>query len=216
MDISRYLQNLVNRIVDVEILKYKYPISSMDQFLEIEDFQKVYDYFSSLQEEANEPVLKIVAGVPLSGKSRYIRSLKEHYPKAFVLQFDKIMLSFERYKVVLENTSKEAAFREYELPARWIGYQLLIRALENNVSIIWEHSSTPEEHLEMYEFIWNETMYNVEMFYIDTPMELILQRTHQIREGGRHLPLEYITERSEKLNQLIPEYKKRIPVTKVG
>jgi hypothetical protein len=215
MNISQYIQNLVNSIVDIEILKNKYQLSSMEEFLSIEDFQRVYEDFASLQEEDDEPVLKIIAGVPYSGKSHYVSLLIDSYPKAFVLQFDQIMMKFERYKILLETKSKEAAFHEYELPARWIGYQLLIRALERNVSILWEHSSTPEEHVDMYDYIWNETKYHVEMFHIDTPMDVIMKRTNKIRDGGRHLPIERIAERSEKLNSLIPEYKKRIPYTRI-
>ena len=211
IDITQNIQDLVSRIIDTTSLTAKYHLESINALFSVEDFQAIFDRFNGIQKRIDEPVLKIVAGVPCSGKSHYINVLREEYPDAFVLQFDDIMCKFNGYCVVFENKGKEAAFAEYELPARWIGYQLLIRALEKNVSIIWEHSSALEQHVDLYKIIYHKSVYQVEMLYIDTPMEIIMQRTLKERDKGRFLPIEYITERSEKLKALLPIYQKCIP-----
>ena len=85
-------------------------------------------------------------------------------------------------------------------------------AVNKKASIIWEHSSALEQHVKLYELIHKKSEYKVRMDVIHTPLEVIRQRLGVERDSGRYLPEHYITERTEKLNILLPEYKKCVPV----
>lgn len=215
MNLECEIEKIVESTVDTQALLREYGLRAQRQLFEVEDFQQVLEQFSVQQVQSTNPTLNIVAGPPLSGKSFYVKQLREKFPEAFVLQFDEIMLCMKGYKNLFDERGSEVAFKAFELPARWLGYQLLIRAVKSDSSIIWEHSSALEQHVRLYKLINEKSEYQVQMTVINTPMEVINQRIDMKRDGGRYLPPPYISERIEKLKMLLPEYKKYIPVNQV-
>ena len=48
---------------------------------------------------------------------------------------------------------REKAFLRWELPARFLGYRLLLLGLRNGWPILFEHSNALREHVDLYKKI---------------------------------------------------------------
>ena len=95
-----------------------------------------------------KPELRQISGIPGAGKSTYCQT---HLPKNFLfLSFDKIMVSLSGYQQTLAKEGSAAAYHQYEMPARIIGYEVLRRALRKHYNILFEHSGTNNAHVEMF------------------------------------------------------------------
>ncbi len=63
------------------------------------------------------------------------------------------MESLSGYQTELKQNGSVSAFQKYEMPARIIGYELLRRAVNRRVNIMFEHSGTNKAHLELFKNI---------------------------------------------------------------
>lgn len=159
------------------------------------------------------PKLLQVSGIPGAGKSTYCAT---HQKKNFLfISFDKIMVALSGYqKEVLKNGSV-SAFQKYEMPARIIGYELLRRALNKRVNIMFEHSGTNSAHLELFKNIQAQG-YQTAVDFIICDTNLAIKRAKEReKQTKRHVPDELILERAAKLKEYMSVYKKEVGNIKI-
>ncbi|MFI3240086.1 MAG: zeta toxin family protein [Bacteroidales bacterium] len=156
---------------------------------------------------SNTPTLINVSGIPGSGKSTYCNKLlsQPEYKNYIFIGFDSIMENpLTPYK---EQEAVDAikAFSNWELPARIAGYELLKRAIDNRYSIIFEHSSSIKQHIELFKYLISQQGYYVDFIYLEIDIETAKERAAKRK---RYLPTEYLTDRLTVLAELLPEYQK--------
>ena len=153
----------------------------------------------------SRPQLKQISGIPGAGKSTYCIT---HMPTNYLfLSFDKIMTSMSGYQKTLKAKGAEAAYEQYEMPARIIGYELLRRALNKKVNIMFEHSGTNNAHIEMFKNL-PAIGYQTEADFIvcDTALAISrIQKRH--REISRYVPESLVRERAGKFKDYMKIYK---------
>lgn len=153
------------------------------------------------------PTLIHLAGVPGSGKSTYANELRLQHVDKYLLDFDAVMEALSGYREHVEAHGLESAFRAWEMPARSLGYHLLIALLEHRRSIIFDHSASNTRHLEIIR-VARDIGYRTEMHYLPCSPEIALARVesrsvHDVRFTPAHL----IIERTEALKKLLPLYR---------
>ncbi|MBX7143083.1 MAG: zeta toxin family protein [Oligoflexia bacterium] len=148
-----------------------------------------------------------LAGVPGSGKSTYSKRLSAAHPDAYLLDFDGVMESLPAYRQHCEEHGLESAFRAWEIPARLVGYRLLISLLEHRRSIIFDHSASNPKHIEIMRTV-SALGYRTEMHYLPCQPELALARIEsRSAHNSRFTPAHLVIERAEALKVLIPNYR---------
>lgn len=154
------------------------------------------------------PELIQISGIPGAGKSTYCATHQR--PNFLFLSFDKIMLSLSGYQKELSANGSISAFEKYEMPARIIGYELLRRAINKRVNIMFEHSGTNSAHLELLKNISSKG-YRTSVDFIICDTSLALKRA-QIRaqETKRYVPEALILERAAKIKKYITVYQKEV------
>ncbi len=152
------------------------------------------------------PELIQVSGIPGAGKSTYCAT---HQKENFLfLSFDKIMLSMSGYQRELKQNGSVSAFQKYEMPARIIGYELLRRAVNKHVNIMFEHSGTNNAHLELFRNIVNKG-YKTAVNFIVCDTSLALKRAKErAKATNRYVPDHLILERAEKFKEYLTAYQK--------
>lgn len=152
------------------------------------------------------PLLRQVSGIPGAGKSTYCTA---HLPPNFLfLSFDKIMMSMPSYQKDVAVSGLVTAYKNNEMPARVIGYELLNRALERRLNIMFEHSGTNQAHLELFKNI-RRYGYRTEVDFIVCDTEVAIKRANARAEKiRRYVPESLIRERAENTQGYIAAYQK--------
>jgi predicted kinase len=215
--------NTFNNIV-VDITKFNYDrIDFLFQFLGIKNsewnIKEAYIEFNGLIKEQftlkrkhTKPSFMVVAGIPCSGKSSYINQLKDDSTDCIRIQFDSIMEKLSYYKQLTRSEGHKIAFEKCELIARVVGYQLLKEALMRRYRIIFEHSSTLIQHIDLYKFILKDLSYDFRMVYVNVSLNTALERNKNGRKNNRYTSSKMIKERYFIIQKLLPTYQKVIPV----
>ena len=152
-----------------------------------------------------QPELIQVSGGPGSGKSTYCN--QQSCPNFLYLSFDKIMLMLDGYQNTLKEYGSQKAFQTYEMPARIIGYEILSRAINNNINIMFEHSGVNNAHIELFKNI-TKIGYKISVIFIMCDIKLAIKRVQQRqKETNRHVPEQLIIERAQKITEYISKYK---------
>lgn len=156
-----------------------------------------------LQQAIAEKHPKIVhmLGIPGAGKTTYLKSYP--YQNAVLIGFDDIMESLPCYQADKQSQGVEQAFKNWEVPAREIGYEILFQAIENRMNIIFDNGGSRSDHIELLAEMKNQG-YEVTVIHLPITQELARERAAR-RE--RNLPLEYIPQRMALIESLIPRYK---------
>lgn len=149
------------------------------------------------------PYLINVCGLPASGKTHLCRALKAEHGNMLYISFDALMENLPSYLNEHLKNSK-TSFERWELPARFVGYQLLKQAVKHKLPVLFEHSNATPYHIELYEKI-KQAGYTVEIRYIEAGPELVLPR---LEKRERYFSPERTRERAVVLNRLLPVYKK--------
>lgn len=154
------------------------------------------------------PTLIQVSGIPGSGKSTYCAT---HQPKNYLfLSFDKIMLSLSGYKDELIKNGSVSAYEKYEMSARIIGYELLRRAINKHVNIMFEHSGANSAHVELFKNII-EQGYTTAVHFIICETSLALKRAEErAKITKRYVPQNLILERAAKQKKYLAIYQKEV------
>ena len=157
---------------------------------------------------SESPLLLNICGIPASGKSYWAEEwLLENTP-CLHISFDAIMEALSGYQAdyLLD---KENAFSRWELPARFLGYRLLL--LRNGWPILFEHSNTLREHVDLYKKI-KSLGYRIHMVYIDATPEMVIKR---LALRNRFFPEDQVEKRWHRLIDLLPEYQEIVDNFKV-
>jgi len=155
-----------------------------------------------------QPELLQVSGIPGAGKSTYCAM---HQKRNFLfLSFDKIMESLSGYQTELKQNGSVRAFQKYEMPARIIGYELLRRAVNRRVNIMFEHSGTNKAHLELFKNIKAKGYKTAVDFIICDTALAVKRAAARAERTQRYVPETLILERAAKIKEYMAVYKKEV------
>ena len=156
-----------------------------------------------------QPELRQISGIPGSGKSTFCAA---HLPQNFLfLSFDKIMVSLPAYQRDLALFGNVVAFKNHEMTARIIGYELLRRAVNLHLNIMFEHSGTNAAHLELFKNIRRKG-YRTAVDFIVCDTKLAINRAaERAKKINRFVPEQLILERAAGLKQYAAAYQKLTP-----
>jgi predicted ABC-type ATPase len=166
----------------------------------------INDVLGNSQKSSN-PGLIHMCGIPGSGKTTHARQWLEKNSSFSLVQFDGVMEKLNGYQADRTNLGPVEAFKNWELPARAIGYHLFQSLIENRHNVFFDHSAASFAHVELIRRV-KELGYFVEMRYIQCSANEVIERV-RIREKiiQRHTPEHLIFERFELLNELLPTYR---------
>ncbi|MBR1778103.1 MAG: zeta toxin family protein [Alphaproteobacteria bacterium] len=151
----------------------------------------------------DNPYLINVCGLPASGKTYLCKRFKNAHTEMLYISFDALMEDLPTYlKDHLKDRKK--SFERWEIPARFVGYQLLKQAVKNKLPILFEHSNATPYHIDLYEKI-KQTGYTVDIRYINAGPALVLPR---LEKRERYFPAERTRERASILQELLPSFEK--------
>lgn len=164
---------------------------------------------SSVTKEDN-PRFVHLCGIPGSGKSSYAKSKLQELPNTFLLRFDEVMESLSGYQRDLEQKGPAQAFALWEIPARILGYHLLISLVEGKRNILFDHSAAFHTHIELIKSL-KSLGYTVEMHRLPCELETAKQRVRQRNfQSSRHTPERLVEERYTMLETLVPRYRELV------
>lgn len=145
-----------------------------------------------------------VSGCPGAGKTTFCHN---NFADNF-LSFDSIMEHLPSYQNDLKKYGEKEAFSRWEIVARIIGYEVLRRAVEQNLGIVLEHSGVNPAHLELFDNI-KKRGYNTKSCFVLCDLPTAQKRASEREKiTHRHTPKTMIKERFAKINSYIPQYKK--------
>ena len=167
-------------------------------------FEHILDKALSTAPAQPHPEFVQVSGVPGAGKSTFCR----RYAQAdkVMISFDAIMEQLPEYQRDIYRYGNKTAFRNWELPARVAGYELLRRAVSRKQNICLEHSGVNDAHLELVQNLKNYG-FSTEVDFILCPLNVAITRTRE-REAKtqRHTPESLIRERFAAVQSYLPRY----------
>lgn len=152
------------------------------------------------------PTIYAMAGIPGSGKSVFVDAAikRGEFPEnAFLLDPDRLMLAMPEYINDLTLMGAASAFRNWEIPARLLAYELAERAAIKGVSIIQDMGSVRRENYDRLAQL-KQRGYKIEMTYIYCPVEEALRRLQT--RSSRHTAASMVKERAGSLALLLPNY----------
>lgn len=160
-----------------------------------------------------KPELRQVSGIPGAGKSTFCAA---HLPPNFLfLSFDRIMLSLASYRRDLAQLGSVAAYKNNEMPARIIGYELLRRAMNKKLNILFEHSGTNPAHLELFKNIRKKGYRTAVDFIVCDTGLAITRAAERAKQTKRYIPEEVIRERASGVQKYITAYRELTPAVKL-
>lgn len=199
------LDGLINRILQNKTLDEIIPKTiSCEQVMD--EFKKLLTEKEKNTKQVENPYLINVAGIPGAGKTTLAKKIYSEQPYLLYISFDEIMESISYYKSDMEKLGAEEAFNNWELPARYLGYTLLKYAIEHNYPILFEHSNSIDDHIELYRTI-RKMGYKVEIRFIDIDIDTALERAKQ---RVRFVPESMIRDRYNLLKELNEQYKNAV------
>ena len=155
---------------------------------------------------AEHPTLLQISGIPGAGKTTFAKQpLFESY---LYLNFDFVMEMIPAYNQMLFSKGSEVAFAHWEMPARIIGYQILLEAIKKKVNILLDHSGTNPAHIELFKKV-KELRYTTELIFLLCDREVAYQRTQErTLRTHRFTPRHLIDERADLALSFLEKYKK--------
>ncbi|MDW7694418.1 zeta toxin family protein [Flammeovirgaceae bacterium SG7u.111] len=207
------MKNLEQLITDINSLSFDNIVTTLpnevDEKEVIEEFQLLKDNMLNSVVPQQDKLLIHMAGLPGSGKSTYCENVllkKLVREEILYLGFDDVMEKISFYQ---EEKKKDIvnAFKRWEIPARILGYEILVKAFEKNLSVLFDNGASNARHLEIIE-LFQENNYRIKMYYLGgTPQQLIPRVAQREAEGKRHLPLEEMESRYNSLQKVLEKYK---------
>jgi len=219
-----YTSSTVKDLFQLETYDLDNQLSKMPVSNDEWNYDKAKEEMDSLLEEElkfkrnyRNPIFTVVAGIPGSGKSSVVKDIAKNRNESIIIQFDALMEKLSIYKQIIAQAKAESdlsfssqlkreAFLKTEFIARCLGYELLRRAVTRGCNIIFEHSSTSNEHVLLYSLI-KQFGYKIEMYYKYVTIEEALKRINNNRGESRFTPAAYVEERFNKIEKLINQYK---------
>jgi predicted ABC-type ATPase len=159
---------------------------------------------------SSRPKLIHLCGIPGSGKTTYTNFFLQRNPHYALVQFDSVMEKLPGYRAEHARAGSALAFKQFELPARIIGYHLLQALVDNRRNVFFDHGALNRQHVELLKAA-SDRSYDVEMHYVECGLNEAFARIDK-RElsEGRHTPREIVIERHSLLQELLPVYKELV------
>ena len=154
--------------------------------------------------ESQSPTFIHTLGFPGSGKTTVVKELSGHWPNSELIIFDEIMQVMGSYK---NEPDKEKAFTVCEVPARMVGYSLIEQLIEKHADILFEHSGSRKDHVELLQYAKSKG-YRIVIIDIVNKKDLAKERlSARQQQDGRYTPPHYVDERKALIDELRPLYK---------
>lgn len=199
------LDSLISRILQNKTLDEIIP-EAISCNLVMDEFKCLLAEKEAHTKQVKNPYLINVAGIPGSGKTTLAKKILLEHPDLLYISFDQIMESISYYKSDIKTLGAEEAFNNWELPARYLGYTLLKYAVERGYPILFEHSNSIVDHIELYKTI-RKMGYEVEIRFIDIDLDIAIERAKQ---RVRFVPENMIRDRYNLLKELNKQYEKAV------
>ena len=170
-------------------------------------FEPMFEQMLSSVEKVEKPVFVHMLGIPGCGKSTFVKQNKKKFENYLVISFDAIMEALPQYHEDVLKLGSIEAFKRWEPPSRIAGYELLIRAINKKVNILFDHGGSPACHLELMQNVKKYCGYKTVMYELFCDVDEAIKRV-KIREmhTNRHTPESMIRERYELLKNRGFEY----------
>ncbi len=150
-------------------------------------------------------------GIPGSGKTTFIKTVEEiNSDNCVLIAFDDIMERIPYYREDNIKLGSVESFKKWEIPARVIGYELLVRSIESSLSIFFDHGGLCRQHVSLMSNIRSYGYKTIMKFMncdLKTAQERVVKRE---TVTGRHTPVEMINKRHGLLKELMPIYKNMV------
>lgn len=184
------------------LIPYSYDIIQNDVF------DSIIEQELSRAQPATTPFFHQISGIPGSGKSTFCEHFLHKNPSFSYISFDKIMESIPSYSQDIIKKGSAEAFKNWEIPARIIGYEILKRLIEKKANILLEHSGVNEPHLHLCKNI-KQLSYTTTICFLMCDKKIALKRTKE-REclTHRHTPESLIEQRALSIVQYAQKYTK--------
>lgn len=163
--------------------------------------QLINDMLDHLQPMAS-PTFLHTLGIPGAGKSTFIK--QQSFDNTLVLAFDSVMESIPAYQADKQLHGIDSAFKKWEICAREIGYEVLFRAIEKRLNIVFDNSGSRADHVDLLSYVKNNLGYHVTVAAFLIEEDLAFERA---KRRDRYLPPEYIPERKKAIEALLPRYR---------
>ncbi len=185
-----------------EVIPYQY------DKIQTPEFDAIINKYLATAVPSTNPQIIHMAGVPGAGKTTFYHS--RPWPEHVAISFDNIMEDIPAYQQDVKQLGSVQAFSNWEIPARILGYEVLLRAVEAKKNIFFDHSGAFAAHLDLMKNI-KKFGYTTEMYYISCSLDCALYRAVlREKETKRHTPPEKIKNRFLKIATHIREYQKII------
>ena len=176
--------------------------------------QNYDDYIAALlqtKSPSSHPHFVQISGIPASGKSTFIAT--NNFNDYLFISFDAIMVAMPAYQQDVKNFGAEQAFKNWEMPARVIGYHLLAKALEKRINIVFEHSGANDAHIELFQSL-PKLGYQTKIHFLLCDIEVAFQRALERQKAtNRHTSKEIIIQRAALLNEYLQKYQSFVDVS---
>ena len=148
------------------------------------------------------PTIFVMAGIPGAGKTTFVNKMLAEgvFPNnAFILSPDRVMEALPTYQKDFVELGAEEAFQRWELPARKLAYDFYDMAVANGMDIIQDMGGARWEIYEMLKGLKEQHGYRLQMYWLNTPIEVALAR---IAQRPRYTSARMVWERYNVLQSL--------------
>ena len=163
----------------------------------------IHDYLKDAVSVEN-PTLIQISGIPGSGKTTF--SKQAIFEPYLYLNCDTVMERIPAYNQQLFLNGSEQAFAQWEMPARIIGYQILLKAIKRRINILFEHSGGNQAHIELFQNI-KKLGYSTELIFLDCDREVAYKRIQErMLRTHRFTPRHLVDERADVAKAFLKKY----------
>ncbi len=204
----------MNHNLTQEMIEHLRSLLSLDSLPEVEDQflrEKITDQFlmTANEKKQAEPKLFAIGGGPGSGKSFLYEHLKikGQLPIDAVLHDpDLVMQAIPQYREDA-HINPVKAFECWELPARQLANEILLKAFIARYNIIYIRSFATSDSLQFVRYT-KMLGYKIDTHILTCDQEVAISRAQEREKiTKRHLPIEILMQRHEAVSKLLPEIK---------
>jgi predicted ABC-type ATPase len=198
VDTMTAIEDIIPDVSD--IVPYPYSKINNDEYEEIIErlLEKIEGHYGE------PPVLFHMGGIPGSGKTTYYVNNKDSFPGYIWIGFDHVMDKISGYRRDNERLGSVESYELWCLPARVVGYELLLRAIKKGVNIFFDHGGLCKPHLSLMKNL-KRCGYITKMRFLECDFEVAYARTlEREKVTHRHTPRTTLEERFK----LVEDYKK--------
>ncbi len=206
------MEKLRKIVLDITKIPYNEMWKFLPKGINVESIFELFDFIIKKKTGSIKPtddkILIHMAGIPGSGKTTYCKKELHGFLErgALYLNFDSIMEEIPDYNLKKQISPVEA-FKEWEIPARILGYEILCLAFERGFSILFDNGAVNQNHIKILE-CFKQDGYMLKMYYLKgKPDKLVERIKRREEETKRHFPIKDLNIRHELLQKNLSRYK---------